>query len=226
MERRYAVPYNWLEPAFSMRWAGKQGMANIVLAWIRPGMNLLDIGCGDGWYAARYVQAGAVVSGIDVSARSVGFASLLVPSGHFLVGSATVLPYPNASFDVVTCLQVLEHLTDAEGAQALTAFRRVVRPGGKIIISVPSTRRRLSAAHLRHYTPKLLRETLAPYGTVEEIVGQERHHPVSLGLRKLFENRFWRLPKAAEWFYTKVYFPRWNRAPLTHANNLVCLLRV
>lgn len=226
MERRYAVPYNWFEPAYSMRWAGKQGMADIVLSWIRPGMSLLDIGCGDGWYAARYVEAGAVVHGIDISARSVGFASLLVPSGRFLVGSATQLPYPDHSFDVVTCVQVLEHLTEEDVAQALAAFRRVVRPGGIVIISVPSTQRRLSAAHLRHYTPEMLRDALTPYGMVTEMVGQERHSRLTLGLRTLFENRFWRFPLMAKWFYTHIYFPRWNRVPVERANNIVCVLRI
>lgn len=226
MERRYAVPYNWLEPAYSIRWAGKQGMCDIITGWIQPGAALLDIGCGDGWYASRYVQSGAAVSGIDISARSVGFASLLVPSGTFAVASAAALPYADASFDVVTCIQVLEHMTEEDITRALTECRRVLRPSGALIVSVPSVRRPLSAAHLRHYTTATIQATLAPYGTIEAMVGQEYDHPITLGMRKCFENRFWFLPRAARWFYTKLYFPRWNRVAAEEGRNIFCLVRM
>lgn len=225
MEARYRMPYNWLHAPHSIRWAHKEGLSRIVRKWIRAQDRLLDVGCGDAWYTARFADTGATVTGIDVSERAIGFAKIICPKATFVVGSADHLPFPDGSFDVVTCIQVIEHLTEETGQNALQEFRRVLRPGGLMIISVPSTLRPLSTAHLRHYTPGSIRAFVEPYGTIESISGHEQHSRVLTVIRKLFENRIWSLPFAAKWFYEKIYFPRWNACPIQKANNLVVCVR-
>ena len=101
---------------------------------IAPGARLLDAGCGSGRTLddlARYGQ----VSGVDLSPKAVLAARR---RGHDDVHLARVeqLPYPDASFDVVTCLDVVEHTPDDRAT--LAELRRVTRPGGLLLVTVPA----------------------------------------------------------------------------------------
>jgi SAM-dependent methyltransferase len=85
------------------------------------------------------------VTGVDVAfERTAETASPLL---RRVEGSATALPFADASFDVVVCLEMLEHLDAAEREPALREMLRVVRPGGRLVVSFPAgaTARRLDA---------------------------------------------------------------------------------
>jgi ubiquinone/menaquinone biosynthesis C-methylase UbiE len=89
---------------------------------------ILDVGCGRG-YTGDFVRArGGRYTGVD-----------LVNSGApppFVLGDATHLPFPDASFDGVFCIDAFEHIPD--GAAAAREFRRVVREGGFMFLSAPN----------------------------------------------------------------------------------------
>lgn len=225
MERRYSVPYNWLHPEYSMRWVHKEGLLRIVAGMLESGSRVLDVGCGDAWYSARMASRGLEVTGVDVSERAIAFARLIVPDARFEVGSATSLPFPDASFDAITCIQVLEHLTEDEVAAAVNEFARVLRPGGKLVVSVPSARRPLSRAHLRHYTEDSLRETLAPFGVGVSVAGHEGDGRAVRFVRKLMDNRFWLLRRPAKAFYEGWYFRAVSSTGVSRAANLVAIAR-
>jgi 2-polyprenyl-6-hydroxyphenyl methylase/3-demethylubiquinone-9 3-methyltransferase len=93
------------------------------------GRHVLDLGCGGGLTTACLAQRGATVVGCDLS-----HASLHVASRHirgqavFACGRAESLPFADASFDVVWCTDVLEHLPDRPAA--LCQIARVLKPGG------------------------------------------------------------------------------------------------
>jgi ubiquinone/menaquinone biosynthesis C-methylase UbiE len=109
---------------------------------LRPGMAVLDCGCGPGSITlgiAERVGHGTVV-GVDISESQVerGRQSAAVReiiNVSFREGSAYELPFPEASFDAVFSHALLEHLR--EPARALREFRRVLRPGGRVGISGP-----------------------------------------------------------------------------------------
>lgn len=82
---------------------------------------LLDVGCGDRRYESFFPRAEYV--GFDVPANT----------GADLHGSIEAIPVADASFDVVLCLQVLEHVPDP--AAAVRELRRAVRPGGLVLAS-------------------------------------------------------------------------------------------
>jgi len=94
-----------------------------LVEWLRrhdaAGLGVLDVGCGDRPYADLF--PGAI--GFDVPGN---------PHAD-LHGSLEAIPVDDASFDVVLCLQVLEHVPDP-GA-AVRELRRVVRPGGRVLLS-------------------------------------------------------------------------------------------
>lgn len=121
----------------SHRWRTAQNSAAHLLPLLRPGLDLLDVGCGPGTITvdlARAVAPGRTV-GVDL------FEDVLVKAGE-LAGARGVdtvvferadaydLPYANASFDVVHAHQVLQYLGDP--VAALREMRRVTRPGGLV----------------------------------------------------------------------------------------------
>jgi SAM-dependent methyltransferase len=86
------------------------------------GLRVLDVGCGDRPYESLLAGAAEIV-GFDVPGNAHAD----------LHGSIDALPVEDASFDVVLCLQVLEHVPDP--AAAVRELRRVVRPGGRVLLS-------------------------------------------------------------------------------------------
>lgn len=96
------------------------------------GAHVLDVGCGGGYTTEFLTRRGAVVSGVDPSEKLVSAARDHATSTgltiDYTVGKAEKLPYPDSSFDVVTCVDVLEHV-DSPGT-AIREIHRVLKPGG------------------------------------------------------------------------------------------------
>jgi SAM-dependent methyltransferase len=95
---------------------------------------ILDVGCGTGANLEMLAQFGEA-EGVDVSEDALAFcrARGLTRVSH---GAAERLPYADASFDLVTALDVVEHLDDDAGG--LREMRRVLRPGGRALLFVPA----------------------------------------------------------------------------------------
>lgn len=108
-----------------------------VLAGAGPGARLLDVGCGTGGLLARAVGDGLVVSGVDVERRALAMAERAAPSAVLTVADAHELPFDDDAFDLVTLVQVLEHLTNP--VQALREAGRVCAPGGTVRATVWGT---------------------------------------------------------------------------------------
>jgi ubiquinone/menaquinone biosynthesis C-methylase UbiE len=102
------------------------------------GGTLLDIGCADGVFTNEIYRAlnpGSHVFGIDIYHPSIAFAQKQYPQIKFRKASAEKLPYEKQSFDIITCLEMLEHVTDPN--RVLMEMRRVLKPKGSIFILVP-----------------------------------------------------------------------------------------
>jgi SAM-dependent methyltransferase len=227
MESRYNLPYNWLYKASGRHWRGKNGLWKIAsgLAGDIKGKHVLDAGCGDGWYSARMIKAGANVSGIDLSPRAVAFAQQILPDGAFTSGSLTKLPYPDKTFDRIFSFQVLEHIPLDEYPRAIEELKRVLKDDGRCIISVPSVNRPLSRAHFRHFTEKTFVGSLEGMLEVERVIGQEKRGVFLWMIERLVENRIWLLPAIAEWFHKGIYLRYFNHASPERGANLVVLVR-
>jgi SAM-dependent methyltransferase len=102
------------------------------------GRDVLNIGCSFGWFEAFALQEGARrVVGLDASEASLASAERRVPDAEFVLGSATELPFPDDSFDIVHAFDVLEHLPRGTELAMLGEMRRVVRADGRIALSTP-----------------------------------------------------------------------------------------
>jgi 2-polyprenyl-6-hydroxyphenyl methylase / 3-demethylubiquinone-9 3-methyltransferase len=101
---------------------------------------LLDVGCGGGLIAEEFARMGFPVTGIDASSGSIATAREHARrQGYeidYTVGGAESLPYAAASFGVVTCCDVIEHVADVD--QVLSEASRVLRPGGVFLYDTPN----------------------------------------------------------------------------------------
>jgi SAM-dependent methyltransferase len=129
------------------------------------GARALDAGCGSGRTLDELVDY-ATPAGVDVSDEAVAAAHA---RGYADVraGSIDALPYPAAAFDLITCLDVLEHVPD--DVRALGELRRVARPGAALVVTVPAYEALWSAhdennLHYRRYRRGRLRRGAAEAG--------------------------------------------------------------
>jgi len=123
----------------SHTWRTAENSAGYLLPHLRPGLTLLDVGCGPGTITldlARRVTPGAVL-GIDASTDVIaGAEEARVEAGidnvAFAIGDVYDLDAGDASFDIVHAHQVLQHLSDP--VRALVELRRVLRPDGLLAV--------------------------------------------------------------------------------------------
>jgi len=103
-------------------------------ARVSPGARLLDVCTGHGVLAGAAAARGARASGLDFAAEAVAAARRNVPGVEFRQGDAQDLPYGDASFDAVVCGYGIIHVSHPD--RALREMRRVLRPGGRLAVSV------------------------------------------------------------------------------------------
>jgi len=133
--------YANLEQVESKHWyyAGKR---ELVLRWLRrvkrdaPGTRLLDCGAGTGRFAEEMRTCGLDVFVLDDHEESLAMLRRKFPAERVLALEREGIPLPASSVDVVTALDVLEHI--GPDADALKGMWRVLKPGGVLIATVPA----------------------------------------------------------------------------------------
>ena len=133
--------HRWWDPAGEFR--PLHDLNPVRLAWIEglaplAGRRVLDVGCGGGILAESMARRGAKVTGIDLSEKPLKVAQLhLLESGlavEYELASAEDFAARNpAAFDVVTCMEMLEHVPDP--ASTVAACARLAKPGGRVFFS-------------------------------------------------------------------------------------------
>jgi 2-polyprenyl-6-hydroxyphenyl methylase / 3-demethylubiquinone-9 3-methyltransferase len=158
---------------------GAELRGRFLLAAVRPGERVLDVGCGEGGFAAQLARAGAEVVAVDVAEEPLRRARERHPQLDLRLIEEAGWPFPDASFDVVWAGEVIEHVADT--AAWLSELRRTLRPCGRLLLSTPAhgllTRLRLAVSerafaehfdplgdHLHFYTRGALAGLLADFG--------------------------------------------------------------
>jgi SAM-dependent methyltransferase len=164
-------------PADPEPWQWERRRA-LLLGEVRPGERVLDLGCGAGRFVAALREAGVDVVGVELAGAALERARANAPGADLrLVADDGSLPLEHASIDLVWCSEVLEHVPDT--AHLLLEVRRVLRPGGRLLVTVPDHRRLRTALialmrfeahfdplgqHVRFYTRRSLAATLEHAG--------------------------------------------------------------
>jgi len=104
---------------------------------LRPGMTVLELGCGTGYFTQELARSGADVVAIDVSPEllAVARAGYSAPNVRYEIQNACTLSYPDVIFDSVIGSSVLHHLEIAKG---LREIYRVLKPRGAIYFTEPN----------------------------------------------------------------------------------------
>jgi len=196
------------------------GLVNRISGWCRieDGARVLDLGCYDG-YILRRVRARAAIEGvgIDLSQRAVTLAKRAAERENldglaFVVSEGSALPFPDASFNVVICSEILEHVPDLDAV--LSEIARVLVGGGRLYATIPNS----------------LRDVWRPLRPLCRKIDEVEGH-----VRRMTLNEFidalerWQLEPihvqyrgfilSALWYSTFIYNPRIKRAGLTLITN-------
>lgn len=155
-----------LSPNGWLRWA-------VVERMLPPGkLDVLEVGCGQGGFAARLAQRYHYV-GVEPDRTSCHVAqqrlALAGGVGEVRHGDITTVK-PDETFDLVAAFEVIEHIDD--DVAALDEWVAHLRPGGWLVLSTPAWQKRFGAAdemvgHYRRYDPPVLRERLQQAGLVD-----------------------------------------------------------
>jgi methionine biosynthesis protein MetW len=184
----------WSEKGFYPHGNLWPGLARLYATHIMKGQRVLDVGCGDGLTSGIWLRdRGCDYIGVDVSENAVRDSS---NAGFHAqkIEDAAKLPFPDDSFDVVVCIEVLEHLFSPH--KAVEEIVRVLRPGGVLMLTVPNVaawRWRLDMfalgrwnpigdelsgvepwrdPHIRFFTTRILKAMLLQRGlSVDEVSG-------------------------------------------------------
>lgn len=104
-----------------------------------PGDDVLDVGCGTGYFTSRLAAAampGGAVTGIDPSESMIDFCRQKIPGEiSFVTGTAQDLPFDDGAFDVVASSMAIHHVPAEARLAALEEMYRVLRPGGRLLIA-------------------------------------------------------------------------------------------
>lgn len=104
--------------------------------WNGAPSNILNIGIGNGWLEKECHKAGWAAASLDPDEEAVASVRNAGIDGR--VGVITAPPFEPASFSVVFCSEVLEHLTDGQLEGGLDEIYRILKPGGHLIGTVPN----------------------------------------------------------------------------------------
>jgi SAM-dependent methyltransferase len=169
-----------------------------------PGELILDAACGTGMIADRYFRPGLRLVCLDLSRDSLRYLRETLPAGAACCvrGDLRALPVADGVFDRVLCANALQHLPDPAGRRAAVAeLCRVVRPGGRVVVSVhnysvhkrragwpkegPAKGNSGPVQYLYRYDVEEFRDLLATHFQVERVCGIGLPLPYRLKLSSL-----------------------------------------
>ena len=171
----YRKPAWWFRFRYDTQIKRKTVLALIKKAgFLLSGQKVLEIGFGSGVVLFSF-ELDCAISGIEVSPSAVKIARqraqrLGYEKVDMRLATSTLMPYPDASFDIVIASHVLEHVPS--DSDVLREIRRVLRPGGIAVVIVPINERYHDPKHVRSYSLSSLEQISASSG-LEPIVSLE-----------------------------------------------------
>ncbi|MGA2915425.1 MAG: class I SAM-dependent methyltransferase [Sedimentisphaerales bacterium] len=120
--------------------------------------SVLEVGCGDGAFIGNLAGKVKNLTGCDPAERAIQFARAFYPQVEFYAAQADGVP---GTFDFVAAIEVLEHISPEKVCHFLQSLAVKTKPGGHIVLSVPTTVAPLNPKHHRHYDISILKTELS-----------------------------------------------------------------
>jgi SAM-dependent methyltransferase len=139
----------------------------------RPGQRLLDAGCGTGGFLSWASERAdfAALAGIDLGSDAIELARKRLPDADLQAAPLRALPHGDRSFDLVVTNDVLQHVPENEVGASMNELRRVLEPGGTLLLRTNGARRlRRERTDWRAYDRSALAEELERAGFAVERV--------------------------------------------------------
>lgn len=129
-------------PAIQRRWHETKLE---LLEWFfipEKGEKILDVGCGSGVFASRMTELGAETTAIDSNADAINYGGEVFarPGLEFRLGLLDEMDFAESSYDAAVCLEVAEHIYEGQVDKMLSDLRRILRPGGRLLMTTPNYR--------------------------------------------------------------------------------------
>jgi len=167
------------------------------------GKRVLDYGCGSGYGAAQIAQTARSVDAVDVAPDAIAYAQSEFKGENLrfaVVAPDKPLPFPDASFDTVLSFQVFEHVDDT--AHYLSEIRRVLAPGGQLVLATPDRSTRLLPGqrpwnrwHLHEYSRAELASVLRRHFREVQVLGMTgQRELIDIELRRCNRIKWLSLP--------------------------------
>ena len=128
---------------------------------------IADVGCGDGYFTSVLLQNFWDVVGVDYSYLPLSFAKLKLNGRMLVQGDAKNLPFKPESFDLVCCVETLEHNNLKNIPEIIKQIHQSLKEGGRLILTVPSVNIPLSKQHYSHFSKKSLESQLRVFSNVD-----------------------------------------------------------
>lgn len=188
--------------------------------------SILDVGCGEGRFLGLLDDTISRKMGVDLAEKPIKFAQAFHPHIEFRQINASQI---KEKFDVVTAIEVLEHIPDVNVSEFLKILEKKVDKNGRIILSVPTVVVPVSQKHYRHYDIHLFRKQLKESGAELKIENVEYVYKSSTFLKlysKLTQNKFWIIEfKPFRNFMWKLVKSRYSKASEKNGEEMILVLK-
>jgi ubiquinone/menaquinone biosynthesis C-methylase UbiE len=178
-EDLYHLPYHWMLRSFQRVSTELRNQTVVKALSFGAGHRILDLGCGDGFFTGYLKRkfAESFVVGADYFLRAIRFARIMTNDNPYVAASAMALSFKSGCFDAVFLMDVIEHLDCENRKQALREVARALRPGGVIVVTVPSNRLPVIPMHYHHFDTGSLARLMQEHFTEVEVTGCCRYLP-------------------------------------------------
>jgi SAM-dependent methyltransferase len=227
-EEEYAFPYHYIPALEDNRfsqvvhwpWGYRYlGGMQIVFEQLEkmPFKSLIDLGCGDGRFLREVGKRypGAEVIGVDYSERCIQMARAMNPDTTFLCRDVTDTAL-EATFDVATAVEVLEHIRPEQLDKFLKATAGLLKDKGSFILTVPHKNKPIQPKHFQHFTGDGLVQVLSSYFESFATIPFDPYSPLLKRFQKLlggFGKHFIVTNGSVLSFFFRLYTTRYLHTP-------------
>lgn len=152
--------------------------------------SLIDVGCGDGKFLDEVYNKypHKLLFGIDYSKRAIQYAILMNPNLRYICGDISEGEFVKNQFDVVTLIEVLEHISPHYIDNFIKALHNLTKTEGSLIITVPTKNIKTYEKHYQHFDLDTLIEIFEPFYRISEIKFINKISKKELWLNRLLAN--------------------------------------